>query len=88
MDGIVSTKWLSGSEMSSDLFTKNLARPLFEQHTNMYCGTDKYMKDYSTLKGRVSESAIESKPKYVSHKKLFVNANTGRTAGRNPDYYD
>jgi hypothetical protein len=36
MDGIFLTQWLSGAEMSSDLFTKNLARPLFEQHTKMY----------------------------------------------------
>jgi hypothetical protein len=33
LDSVVLTQWLSGSEMSSDLFTKNLARPLFEQHT-------------------------------------------------------
>jgi hypothetical protein len=87
MEGTILTKWLSGSEMSSDLFTKNLARPLFEQHTKTFCGTDQYMRDKSneTLKGRVLESVIESKgeyvPKYVSHKKPFVNAKTRRTAG-------
>ena len=28
--GIIKTKWRSGSENSSDLFTKNLAGPTFE----------------------------------------------------------
>jgi hypothetical protein len=82
MDGIVLTKWLSGAEMSSDLFTKNLAQPLFKQHAKTYCGQDQYMKKKSleTLKGRVLlEGEIESLPghvtskhvisdKYVSHK--------------------
>ncbi len=72
--------------MSSDLFTKNLARPLFEQHMQTFYGVDQYMrnKGNSTLKGRVSEGNIESEgkyvPKYVSHKKRFVNAKTRRTA--------
>jgi hypothetical protein len=63
MEGTILTKWLSGSEMSSDLFTKNLARPLFEQHTKALCGTGQYMRDKSneTLKGRVLDSVIESK---------------------------
>ncbi len=79
MDGIILTQWLPGSEMSSDLFTKNLARPLFEEHTQVFVGSDQYMKTKgdSTLKGRVSESVIEGKPKYVgslfSPKKRFVN---------------
>ena len=30
--------WISGKENSSDLFTKNLAGPTFEQHTQVYCG--------------------------------------------------
>jgi hypothetical protein len=73
--------------MSSDFFTKNLAGPLLEQRMQAFCGVDQYMrnKDYPTLKGRVSESNIESKgeyvPKYVSHKKPFVNPKTQRTDG-------
>jgi hypothetical protein len=36
--------WKSGSEMCSDLFTKNLPRDVFEKHTMVYCGRDEYMK--------------------------------------------
>jgi hypothetical protein len=43
-EGIIVTKWLSGKDMSSDLFTKNLARPLFEKHTRVYVGEDEYMR--------------------------------------------
>jgi hypothetical protein len=50
MEGIILTQWLSGAEMSSDLFTKNLARPLFEQHSKVYVGQDQYMKQETTLK--------------------------------------
>jgi hypothetical protein len=42
--GIVVTTWLAGVLMSSDLFTKNLARPLFEQHASVYVGHDEYMR--------------------------------------------
>ena len=28
--------------MSSDLFTKNLPRNIFERHTEVYCGQDGY----------------------------------------------
>jgi hypothetical protein len=44
---IIKTVWLSGLEMPSDLFTKNLARPLFEKHLMMYCGTNEYLKNRS-----------------------------------------
>jgi hypothetical protein len=44
---IIKTVWLSGLEMPSDLFTKNLARPLFEKHVTVYCGTDEYLKNRS-----------------------------------------
>jgi hypothetical protein len=57
MDGIILAEWIQGVDMSSDLFTKNLARPLFEKHLKVYCGIDKYMRGYeATLKGRVSDS--------------------------------
>jgi hypothetical protein len=32
--------------MTSDLFTKNLERPLFERHAKAYVGDDEYMKTY------------------------------------------
>lgn len=43
---IVHPKWIPGDKMSSDLFTKNLDRPLFEKHAKVYVGDDEYMKDY------------------------------------------
>ena len=36
--GIIKTKWRSGNNNSSDLFTKNPAGPTFERHTKVYCG--------------------------------------------------
>ena len=36
-EGIIITKWISGEEMSSDLFTKNLHGPLFQKHVKRYC---------------------------------------------------
>jgi hypothetical protein len=41
---IVNTTWLSGDRMSSDLFTKNLARKLFERHSCIYVGHDENMR--------------------------------------------
>ena len=43
-EGTILPKWIPGSEMSADLFTKNLDRPLFEKHTKAYCGEDEYMR--------------------------------------------
>jgi hypothetical protein len=40
---LLDTHWLCGERMSSDLFTKNLARPLFEKHMHVYIGDDEYM---------------------------------------------
>jgi hypothetical protein len=34
--------------MTSDLFTKNLERPLFEKHAKAYVGNDEYMKEYAS----------------------------------------
>jgi hypothetical protein len=44
---LIKTIWRSGTEMSSDVLTKNLARPLFEKHLRVYCGEDQYMKTYN-----------------------------------------
>jgi len=57
--GIMSVKWKAGTENSSDLYTKNLARKEFENHARAYVGRDTYM-DIDSLhwcchKGRVSE---------------------------------
>jgi hypothetical protein len=53
MDGIIRAEWIQGVGISSDLFTKNLARPLFEKHMKVHCGVNKYMKgcNEATLKG-------------------------------------
>ena len=47
--GIIVTKWRSGDDMTSDLFTKNLAGPLFEKHGQVFFGKDEYV----TREGRV-----------------------------------
>jgi hypothetical protein len=43
-EGIIHTVWLRGDDMCSDLFTKNLARPLFEKHARAFLGDDEYMR--------------------------------------------
>jgi hypothetical protein len=43
---LIKTIWRSGAEMSSDVLTKNLARPLFEKHLRVYCGEDQYTRKY------------------------------------------
>jgi hypothetical protein len=52
--GIMEVIWKSGEEQTSDVFTKNLARPPFEKHSVRFVGVDEYM---SPKQGRVSESA-------------------------------
>jgi hypothetical protein len=37
-ENVILVKWISGDSNSSDLFTKNLAGPLFEKHMATYCG--------------------------------------------------
>ena len=34
--GVVMVQWCSGVDMTPDLFTKNLARPLFEKHSSKF----------------------------------------------------
>jgi len=50
--GLIEVRWVKGSDMTSDVFTKNLARPLFEKHIKRFVGEDVYMKAHE---GRVSE---------------------------------
>jgi hypothetical protein len=58
-ENIIRAEWTPGTEMSSDMFTKNLGRPLFEKHIEVDCGADQYSKgakgipNRATLKGRV-----------------------------------
>ena len=50
-DGIITVQWIPTNDNSSDLFTKNLAGPLFEKHTAVYCGHDEYMQYLETSRG-------------------------------------
>ena len=42
--GIMIVRWKAGTENSSDLYTKNLARKEFEKHARAYVGRDTYME--------------------------------------------
>ena len=64
--GLINVKWISGESMTSDIFTKNLAGPLFDKHAQSFVGRDDEMvragdvemieeQDESVPKGRVSE---------------------------------
>jgi hypothetical protein len=50
-EGVIITVWCSGDTMSSDLFTKNLERPLFERHAETFCGIDEYSKSTKSSQG-------------------------------------
>ena len=36
-EGLIIAEWISGDEMSSDLFTKNLPGSVFNKHTKVFC---------------------------------------------------
>ena len=38
--GIIAVEWCKSEDMVADLFTKNLAGPLFKTHTTVFCGSD------------------------------------------------
>ena len=40
--GIFIVNWIAGVDNNSDMFTKNLNGPLFEQFTQVYVGEDDY----------------------------------------------
>ena len=42
-------QWISGDDMPSDLFTKNLPAPLFEKHASRYVGFNEYMRTLSAI---------------------------------------
>lgn len=44
--GLILCVWIAGSDMCSDLFTKNLPRQVFEKHSRIYVGQDEYMEDF------------------------------------------
>ena len=39
---IIEVIWRKSEEMPADIFTKNLAGPLFNTHTTLFCGEDEY----------------------------------------------
>ena len=43
-EGLILVEWISGNDMSSDIFTKNPAINVFEKHVKTYCGEDDYFK--------------------------------------------
>ena len=54
--GFIKVVWIPTNDNSADMFTKNLAGPIFHKHLVAYCGKDVYGCDKS--KGRVSEAKI------------------------------
>ena len=40
--GLLKVKWLNSENNTSDIFTKNLGGPLFNQHASAICGPDDY----------------------------------------------
>jgi hypothetical protein len=40
--GLLKVKWLNSESNTSDIFTKNLGGPLFNQHASVICGADEY----------------------------------------------
>ena len=45
-ENVIISEWIGTENNHSDLFTKNLARNLFEKHTAKFCGKDMYMKSH------------------------------------------
>jgi hypothetical protein len=39
---LLKVKWLNSESNTSDIFTKNLGGPLFNQHASAICGADNY----------------------------------------------
>ena len=69
--GILKVMWKSGEEMTSDIFTKNLGRPLFERHGSKLYGEDEYFKAATSKNetvdaAEVSLYAIEAYKSYES----------------------
>jgi hypothetical protein len=70
---LIHVKWCSGDSMTSDLYTKNLAGPLFDKHAQSFVGHDEYMIIHGDVEwvtevhhslpheGRVSEVGRESR---------------------------
>ena len=69
--GLIEVRWCNGESMTSDLFTKNLAGPLFDKHAQSFVGRDQYMQnrgdvewteevnhEVPTHEGRVSEGRV------------------------------
>ena len=67
--GLIDVVYVKGEKQRSDIFTKNLPRPTFEEHARWYVGRDEYMRDVNEVdasekkmspvseQGRVSDGA-------------------------------
>jgi hypothetical protein len=49
--GVIVAVWCTGDIMSSDVFTKNLERPLFKRHAETFCGKDQRSKSTKSSQG-------------------------------------
>jgi hypothetical protein len=82
--GLIICEWCSGTEMSSDIFTKNSTGVLFEKHIPKFVGCDAYMEDVNavmetgTHQRRVSEIGCESRPE--SRKIKYDTEDDGRSS--------
>jgi hypothetical protein len=79
----VLTKWIAGTEMPADMFTKNLPRPLFEKHTTTFCGEDEYMKSTSDyMQATVHPGILKKKSSWANQesqaRKQMVNTRDAR----------
>ena len=81
--GYLKIQWIPTSENNADLFTKNLARPIFEEHVKTYCGEDEYMARDSQgegVTGREVKTGVESPdPKVEKTTYTIDDKNTSTT---------
>ena len=85
--GLIVVRWCSGSQMTADMYTKNLAGPLFDYHAQSFVGFDEYMQskgdvkwvsevDHSgvTHEGRVSDGLLGCRESDVMADEKFRQA--------------
>ena len=71
--GLIECFWKKGDDMTSDVFTKNLAGPLYEKHISAFVGKDKYMKSHETTEGRVLQvDSRESRDEHDTNERANI----------------
>ena len=63
--GILKVQWKSGDQMTSDIFAKNLAGPLFEKHGSEFYGEDKYYLESLMKNKKRGQAKLKSKISFV-----------------------